>query len=114
MLDKEYILNLISKLPADNKLTYINKKIKYRGYEYLNLSEVNYIREKNNLETLDIRTLRDCLYNNCVSYRDIQQHTEISRAMMCMILRGTRNCSIKQINKIIKYLDEINIKFDWR
>ena len=119
MLEENYLLELIGQLPInlieeDKKINYIIRKIDYRGYDAINLSEINYIRNKLNLPELDINNLKDCLYNNMISYRDIRNATGISRSMMCMILRGTRNSTIKQINKVITYLKEQNIEFIWR
>lgn len=112
MFDEEYIINLLQRCDFnDTKIAYMRRKYAKYGVDKFSLSEYNYIRAKNNLEILDIYKLRDCLYQNMVSYSDIQSHTKISRAMMCMILRGTRNCTIKQIKKILKYLDNLNIKF---
>ena len=110
MFEEDYIMSLF-KDENDNKEKYIKNKIKRRGIGYLNISEVNYLRKKNNLTELSIIKLKDCLYENIISYSDIYKSTNISRPMMSMILRGTRNCTIKQINKILEYFKDNNIKF---
>ncbi len=110
MFDKEHIYSLYLH-DGDNKEEYIKRKVKRSGVEYLSISELNYLRSRNNLELIDIENLRKILYENMISYSDIQKATGISRSMMCMILRGNRNCTIKQLTTIYKYLDELKIKY---
>lgn len=114
MFEEEYILSLLKNCNKnDNKIQYINRKYHRYGTDKLSLCEYNYIRLLNNLPELDIQKLRNCIYENMISYTDIENHTKISRTMMCMILRGTRNSTILQIKKILKYLSNLNINFEW-
>lgn len=109
-LNERYIISLLSKDDNDKKENYIKDKIKRRGVEHLSIKEVNYLRKKNNLAELKISKLRTILYENIISYSDLQKATGISRTMMSMILNGSRNCTIAQITKIYKYLKELKIK----
>ncbi len=110
MFEEKYVLSLLKDI-NDNKEIYIRNKIKRRGVEHLSISELNYLRKKNNLELIDIDKLKLILHENMISYSDIEKATNISRPMMCMILRGTRNCTIAQLKKIYKYLDKQHIKY---
>lgn len=110
MLDESYVMSLLLN-DGDNKEEYIKKKIKRRGLEYLSINEVNYLRQRNKLELIDISNLKNILYENMISYSDLKKETGISRSMMCMILRGSRNCTITQLKKIYKYLDKLHIKY---
>ena len=111
MFEEDFILSLI-KDNNDNKEEYIKNKIKRRGVKYLSINELNYLREKNNLSSINIGDLKKLLYENMISYSDIKKATGISRSMMCMILRGNRNCTISQLEKIINYLTSQHIKID--
>lgn len=111
IFDKEYIMSLVNVNTEDKRIDYIKNKIKRRGVQYLSITELNYIRGLNNLELIDIEELKNILYENMVSYSDIFKNTGISRPMMCMILRGNRNCTINQLQKIYAYLDKLHIKY---
>ena len=111
MFEEDYILSLL-KDESDNKEIYIRNKIKRRGVKYLSINELNYLRKKNNLKSIEINDLKNILYENMISYSDIKKATGISRSMMCMILRGNRNCTISQLEKIINYLTSQHIKID--
>ena len=110
MFEEKYISSLFLH-DNDNKEEYIKRKIKRRGVEYLSINELNYLRKRNKLEEISIDRLKNILYENMISYSDIKSGTGISRSMMCMILRGNRNCTIKQLTKIYNYLDKLHIKY---
>lgn len=115
MIDNEYIEKLLNNCKEDSKILYIKRKCKrHKTTDKLSLNEVNYVRKLNDLQELNINTLKNFLYENMVSYSTLNKHTGISRPMMCMILNGSRNCTIFQLNKIIKYLKDNNLNFDWR
>ena len=89
VLDINYISNLLEKCydEEDSKLVYIKEKAKRRGFEHLTLSEYNYIRSKNNLQTISIKNIEKILYETVITFSEINKETGISRTMLSMILR---------------------------
>lgn len=109
MLEEYEINSLINSIKEDDdKITYIKNKIKRKGYDYISLAELNYIRELNKLPKFDIYKLKKILYDYYISYSDLQKETGISRSMICMILRENRNCTINKLNMIMKVINKIN------
>lgn len=112
MFDNDYILSLLDKCNKnDKKIDYITRKIERHGTQYISFNEYNYLRQCNDLAILNIEKLKECLYENMISYSDLEKEIKISRPMICMILRGTRNSTLLQISKILTYLEKHNIKF---
>lgn len=112
IFDDNYIASLFEQIynDNDNKLEYLRQKIKRRGIKYLSLNEYNYIREKNGLPKISILHINDLLFDNLITYSDLYKSTGISRSMMSMILRGTRNSSVKALLKICSCISEKNPK----
>jgi hypothetical protein len=112
IFEDNYIASLFEQIydGNDKKLEYIKQKIKRRGIEYLSLSEYNFIREKNKLPKISLVHVNDLLFDNLITYSDLYKSTGISRSMTSMILRGTRNTSIKALSKICNCISEKNVK----
>lgn len=112
VLESNYIANLLEKAYTenDNKLEYIKEKIKRRGIEYITLSEYNYIRSKNKLPLISLENINKLLFETVTTYTDINKATGISRPMLSMILRGTRNTTIKSLKKLCECISEKNPK----
>ena len=115
MLEENYVLNLLEQIynENDDKLVYIKSKIKRRTWKYLTLNEYNYIRRLNDLEEIDISKVRNMIYEMMISYTDLYKETGISRSMMSMILRGTRNTTINALNKICEVIIRRNKNFKY-
>lgn len=114
ILDINYISNLLEQVytDEDNKLKYIKDKSKRRGFEYLTLQEYNYIRTLNGLNSISIKNISNLLFELVITYSDIYKETKISRPMLSMILRGTRNTTIKALTKICICISNKNPKVD--
>lgn len=114
VLDVNYISKLLEDVydEKDNKLKYIKEKAKRRGFEHLTLGEYNYIREKNKLNLISIKNIENILFENIITYSDIHKETGISRTMLSMILRETRNTTIIALQKICKCISNKNPKID--
>lgn len=115
MLEENYVLNLLEQIynENDNKLVYIKSKIKRRKWKSLTLKEYNYIRKLNNLPEIKIEKIRNLIYEMVISYSDLNKETGISRAMLSMILRGTRNTTINSLEKICNSIKSRNKKFSF-
>ena len=114
VLDSNYISNLLEKCydESDSKLVYIKGKAKRRGFEHLTLSEYNYIRSKNNLQMISIKNIERILYETVITFSEINKETGISRTMLSMILRETRNTTIQALNKICNAISNKNPNID--
>lgn len=114
ILEDEYISNLLEQVydEEDSKLTYIKRKAKRRGFEFLTLNEYNYIRTKNSLQEISIKNVENLLFETVVTYSDINKATGISRPMLSMILRETRNTTIIALRKICKCISDKNPNID--
>lgn len=114
VLDTNYISNLLEKCydEGDSKLVYIKEKAKRRGFEHLTLSEYNYIRSKNNLQMISIKNIEKILYETVITFSEINKETGISRTMLSMILRETRNTTIQALTKICNAISNKNPNID--
>ena len=114
ILDTNYISNLLEQIYNENdtKLVYIKEKAKRRGFEYLTLSEYNYIRSKNDLELISIKKIEKILFETVITFSDINKETGISRTMLSMILRETRNTTINALQKICNTISNKNPNID--
>lgn len=114
VLDSNYISNLLEAIynEKDNKLVYIKEKAKRRGFEHLTLSEYNYIRSKNNLPNISIKNIEKILYETVITFSEINKKTGISRTMLSMILRETRNTTIQALTKICNAISDKNPNID--
>lgn len=114
ILEINYISNLLEKvyIEEDSKLVYIKEKAKRRGFEHLTLSEYNYIRAKNNLQKISIKNIEKILFETVITFSDINRETGISRTMLSMILRETRNTTISALTKICNCISNKNPKID--
>ena len=114
VLDSNYISNLLEQCYDENdtKLVYIKGKAKRRGFEHLTLSEYNYIRSKNNLPTISIKNIERILYETVITFSEINKETGISRTMLSMILRETRNTTIQALTKICNAISNKNPNID--
>lgn len=114
ILDTNYISSLLETIytEEDNKLVYIKDKAKRRGFEHITLSEYNYIREKNKLEKISIKNIEKILFETVITFSDINKETGISRTMLSMILRETRNTSINALRKICNSISNKNPNID--
>ena len=114
VLDTNYISNLLEKCydERDSKLVYIKEKAKRRGFEHLTLSEYNYIRSKNNLQMISIKNIEKILYETVITFSEINKETGISRTMLSMILRETRNTTIQALTKICNAISNKNPNID--
>ena len=114
VLDINYISNLLEKCydEEDSKLVYIKEKAKRRGFEHLTLSEYNYIRSKNNLQMISIKNIEKILYETVITFSEINKETGISRTMLSMILRETRNTTIQALTKICNAISNKNPNID--
>ena len=114
VLDTNYISNLLEKCydEEDSKLVYIKEKAKRRGFEHLTLSEYNYIRSKNNLQMISIKNIEKILYETVITFSEINKETGISRTMLSMILRETRNTTIQSLTKICNAISNKNPNID--
>ena len=109
MLEEQDVKSLLKSIKkTDSKLSYIEAKIERKGIDHLSISELNYIRELNKLPKLSITKLRDLLYENYISYSDVKRETNISRSMLCMILRENRNCTIAKLKLIMNMINNRN------
>ena len=114
VLDSNYISNLLEQVynEKDPKLVYIKEKSKRRGFKYLTLSEYNYIRSKNNLPKISIKNVEKILYETVITFSEINKETGISRTMLSMILRETRNTTIRALIKICNAISNKNPNID--
>ena len=114
VLDSNYISNLLEQCYDENdtKLVYIKEKAKRRGFEHLTLSEYNYIRAKNNLPMISIKNIERILYETVITFSEINKETGISRTMLSMILRETRNTTIQALTKICNAISNKNPNID--
>ena len=114
VLDSNYISNLLEQCYDENdtKLVYIKGKAKRRGFEHLTLSEYNYIRSKNNLPMISIKNIERILYETVITFSEINKETGISRTMLSMILRETRNTTIQALTKICNAISNKNPNID--
>lgn len=112
VLENNYIANLLEQVynEEDTKLKYIHEKIKRRGIEYITLSEYNYIRLKNGLPLISLKNINNLLFETITTYTEINKATGISRPMLSMILRGTRNTTINALRKICDCISDRNPK----
>lgn len=112
VLENNYIANLLEHVfdEKDTKLVYIKEKIKRRGIEYISLSEYNYIRKKNELPLISLKNINNLLFETVTTYTEINESTGISRPMLSMILRGTRNTTINSLKKICNCISKKNPK----
>ena len=114
VLDSDYISNLLEQVynEKDPKLVYVKEKAKRRGFKYLTLSEYNYIRSKNNLPKISIKNVEKILYETVITFSEINKETGISRTMLSMILRETRNTTIQALIKICNAISNKNPNID--
>ena len=111
MLENDQLQSLVDNTKIENdKMIYIKNKIKRKGIEYLSINELNYIRELNDLPKIEIKKLKDILYNYYIPYSEINKETGISRTMLCMILRENRNCTIKKLKQLLEVINKKNDK----
>ena len=114
VLDSHYISNLLEQVynEKDPKLVYMKEKAKRRGFKYLTLSEYNYIHSKNNLPKISIKNIEKILYETVITFSEINKETGISRTMLSMILRETRNTTIQALIKICNAISNKNPNID--
>lgn len=114
VLDSNYISSLFEEIYSeeDNKLVYIRGKAKRRGFDHLTLNEYNYIRKKSQLPEISIKKINELIYENLITYTYMYKETGISRTMLSMVLRGTRNTTICALNKICNAISKKNPKVD--
>ena len=112
VLEDNYIVSLLETCYNENdtKLVYIKEKLKRRGVEYLTIMEYNYIRKKNDLPLISIKNIEKLLFETVITYTDINKATGISRPMLSMILRETRNTTVLALRKICNCISKKNPK----
>ena len=112
VLEDNYIVSLLETCynENDSKLVYIKEKLKRRGVEYLTIMEYNYIRKKNDLPQISIQNIEKLLFETVITYTDINKATGISRPMLSMILRETRNTTVLALRKICNCISSKNPK----
>lgn len=112
VLEDNYIISLLETVydENDSKLVYVKEKLKRRGVEYLTLMEYNYIRKKNDLPQISIQNIEKLLFETVITYTDINKATGISRPMLSMILRETRNTTVSALRKICNCISSKNPK----
>ena len=112
VLEDNYIVSLLETCYNENdtKLVYIKEKLKRRGVEYLTIMEYNYIRKKNDLPLISIKNIEKLLFETVITYTDINKATGISRPMLSMILRETRNTTVSALRKICNCISKKNPK----
>lgn len=112
VLEDNYIVSLLETCYNENdtKLVYIKEKLKRRGVEYLTVMEYNYIRKKNDLPLISIKNIEKLLFETVITYTDINKATGISRPMLSMILRETRNTTVLALRKICNCISKKNPK----
>jgi hypothetical protein len=112
VLEDNYIISLLETVydENDSKLVYVKEKLKRRGVEYLTLMEYNYIRKKNDLPQISIQNIEKLLFETVITYTDINKATGISRPMLSMILRETRNTTVLALRKICNCISSKNPK----
>jgi hypothetical protein len=104
ILDTNYISNLLEQVYNENdtKLVYIKEKAKRRGFEYLTLSEYNYVRSKNDLQLISIKKIEKILFETVITFSDINKETGISRITLYDLYyknKGSKKWNIKQIEE---------------
>jgi DNA-binding Xre family transcriptional regulator len=94
------------KILSDNKLRYINNKIKKHGYIAINITELNYLYHLNNINIkYDMYLLKDLLHKSNIGYTSIIKQLKIPRATLSKILNKDRNIKLVQYNNFCSKLN---------
>lgn len=103
-----------SHFAQDNKLRYINNKIKKHGYLYINITELNHLYHLNAINTIyDIDLLKQLLHNNGIGYTSIIKKIGIPKATLSKLLNSNRNIKLLQLNTLLDKLNKVyNLNID--
>ena len=99
---------------TDSKLCYIKNKINKHGLLYINVSELNYLYDKNNTKIVyDLQLLKNLLHNNGIGYTSIIRKIGIPKATLSKLLNSDRNVKLIQLNILFDRINKVyNLSVD--
>ena len=110
MFDEKEIKNLLKNLEnsEDDKIKYINNKIKKHDYLYINILELNYLYQINNINKFyDITMLKNFLHSNNIGYTAIIKNVGIPKATLSKLLNKDRNVKLSKLNNLFEKLNDV-------
>ena len=93
---------------SDSKLRYLKNKINKYGLLYINVSELNYLYEKNSKKIVyDLQLLKNLLHNKGIGYTSIIKKIGIPKATLSKLLNSDRNVKLLQLNILFDRLNKV-------
>lgn len=93
---------------SDSKLRYLKNKINKYGLLYINVSELNYLYEKNGKKIMyDLQLLKNLLHNKGIGYTSIIKKIGIPKATLSKLLNSDRNVKLLQLNILFDRLNKV-------
>ena len=113
MFNENEVKDLIEKFDTDTiennvKLKYINNKILKHGYLYININELNYLYQSNDLFIrYDVAKLRDEFRKHGIGYTSIIKNIGIPKATLSKLFTKDRNVKLEQLNSLFEKANKI-------
>ena len=109
MFEDKEIIDMLSKFSEDenDRLKYINNKVKKYEPLRISLSELNYLyyRVDGTMNCYNINNLKELLRSKGIGYTSIIKNLGIAKSTLSKLLTGDRNVRLDYLNDFIKSLN---------
>ena len=109
MFEDKEIIDMLSKFSEDenDRLKYINNKVKKYEPLRISLSELNYLyyRVDGTMNYYNINNLKELLRSKGIGYTSIIKNLGIAKSTLSKLLTGDRNVRLDYLNDFIKSLN---------
>lgn len=109
MFEDKEIIDMLSKFNEDenDRLKYINNKVKKYEPLRISLSELNYLyyRVDGTMNYYNINNLKELLRSKGIGYTSIIKNLGIAKSTLSKLLTGDRNVRLDYLNDFIKSLN---------
>ncbi len=109
MFEDKEIIDMLSKFSEDenDRLKYINNKVKKYKPLRISLSELNYLyyRVDGTMNYYNINNLKELLRSKGIGYTSIIKNLGIAKSTLSKLLTGDRNVRLDYLNDFIKSLN---------
>lgn len=109
MFEDKEVIDMLSKFSEDenDRLKYINNKVKKYEPLRISLSELNYLyyRIDGTMNYYNINNLKELLRSKGIGYTSIIKNLGIAKSTLSKLLTGDRNVRLDYLNDFIKSLN---------
>jgi len=109
MFEDKEVIDMLSKFSEDenDRLKYINNKVKKYEPLRISLSELNYLyyRVDGTMNYYNINNLKELLRSKGIGYTSIIKNLGIAKSTLSKLLTGDRNVRLDYLNDFIKSLN---------